>query len=109
MAYDALQGRPLPDVAEQPVSPSAAAAAAAAAAGSGGLPSAQQQPLPPPPGSAERAAPLSVMEVEAQIAKFKVPHSTYCKCGRLHTPACAPDPLLSSGDHCYSPMLASTR
>ena len=64
MAYDALQGRQLPDVpAEAPSSPSAAAVAAG-----GVLPAAAQQG-----GAAHsRGPPLSAAEVDAVYARFEV-------------------------------------
>lgn len=64
MAYDAMRGQPIPDVADPPASPTAAAAAMGAA----GLPSAQQAP-----GSGERPPPLDVAEVQALLSRFKVP------------------------------------
>ena len=67
MAYDALLGKPLPDVAEPPGSPGAAAAAAAAVAAASALPLSPQHP-----GSGSAPPPLSAAEVEALMARFKV-------------------------------------
>lgn len=70
MAHDALQGKPLPDVAEQPVSPRSVTVGATAA----GAPAAGLPPMPQPPqaGAPQRQGLLSAEEVEAQIARFQV-------------------------------------
>jgi hypothetical protein len=77
MAYDALQGKPLPDVARQP----SASLSAAARAGSGAaaLPPVQQQPAA---GVTQRTGPLSPEDMDAQIARFQV-QSLGC-CAHTH-------------------------
>ena len=66
MAYDALQGKPLPDAVQQPLSPNAATRAGSGAAG---LPPAQQLQAA---GGGQRTGPLSREDMNVQISRFQV-------------------------------------
>lgn len=66
MAYDALQGKPLPDAVQQPPSPIAAARAGSGAAG---LPPAQQLQAA---GGGQRTGSLSREDMDVQISRFQV-------------------------------------
>ena len=66
MAYDALQGKPLPEAVQQPPSPNAAARAGSGAAG---LPAPQQLQAA---SGGQHTGPLSREDMDVQISRFQV-------------------------------------